>query len=228
MRPNIMGKPLQTPTQAKASTIQANTAPAGKAVASSKAKAADVVPIQASKEIKLPGGNVVSSEVDRRSGRPSVAVTVAPPNGLKVMGGSEWPEFNQALLEATLATIPDNNPNATPNRFAAASAALAAFKPVDELEGMLAAQAVAMHHTATECFRRALIADQPADVASKLRKDGANLARGMTDMLDALDRKRGKGPQVVRVERVVVHEGGQAIVGNVQPIAAPKVGGAGG
>jgi hypothetical protein len=35
-------------------------------------------------------------------------------------------------------------------------------------------------------------------------------------MLDALDRKRGKGPQVVRVERVVVHEGGQAIVGNVQ------------
>jgi hypothetical protein len=32
----------------------------------------------------------------------------------------------------------------------------------------------------------------------------------------------GKGPQVVRVERVVVHEGGQAIVGNVQP-AASKV-----
>jgi hypothetical protein len=58
--------------------------------------------------------------------------------------------------------------------------------------------------------------------ASKLRKDGANLARGMTDMLEALDRKRGKGPQVVRVERVVVNEGGQAIVGNVQP--AVKVG----
>jgi hypothetical protein len=53
-------------------------------------------------------------------------------------------------------------------------------------------------------------------VASKLRKDGANLARGMTDMLEALDRKRGKGPQVVRVERVVVNEGGQAIVGNVR------------
>jgi hypothetical protein len=81
--------------------------------------------------------------------------------------------------------------------------------------------AVAMHHTAMECFRRALIADQPADVVSKLRKDGANLARGMTDMLDALDRKRGKGPQVVRVERVVVHEGGQAIVGNVQGSATP-------
>jgi hypothetical protein len=51
-------------------------------------------------------------------------------------------------------------------------------------------------------------------------RDGANLTRGMTDMLDALNRKRGKGPQVVRVERVVVHEGGQAIVGNVQPAAS--------
>lgn len=109
-----------------------------------------------------------------------------------------------------------------PNRIAFASAALAAFKPTDELEGMLAAQAVALHHTAMECLRRAMLPDQHPDVASKLRKDGANLARGMTDMLDALDRKRGKGPQVVRVERVVVHEGGQA--GNVQPAAAPKVG----
>ena len=30
------------------------------------------------------------------------------------------------------------------------------------------------------------------------------------------DRKRGKVAQVVRVERVVVHEGGQAIIGNVK------------
>jgi hypothetical protein len=36
--------------------------------------------------------------------------------------------------------------------------------------------------------------DQQPEVASKLRKDGANLARGMTDMLDALDRNLGKGP----------------------------------
>ena len=35
-------------------------------------------------------------------------------------------------------------------------------------------------------------------------------------MLEALDGKRGKGPQVVRVERVTVHQGGQAIVGTVQ------------
>ena len=34
-------------------------------------------------------------------------------------------------------------------------------------------------------------------------------------MVDALERKRGNGLQVVRVERMVVQEGGQAIVGNV-------------
>ena len=66
-----------------------------------------------------------------------------------------------------------------------------------------------------------MIANQHPDIASKLRRDGANLARGMTDMLEALDRKRGKGPQVVRVERVVVNEGGRAIVGSVQGGAIP-------
>jgi hypothetical protein len=81
---------------------------------------------------------------------------------------------------------------------------------------MIAAQAVALHHAAMECCRRAALPGQASDVASKLRRDGANMARAMTDMVDALDRKRGKRPQVVRVERVVVHEGGRAIVGNVK------------
>jgi hypothetical protein len=59
---------------------------------------------------------------------------------------------------------------------------------------------------------------------ARMRKDGANLAQGMTDMVDARDRKRGKGPQVVRVERVTVHQGGQAIVGNVQAGSAAAAG----
>jgi hypothetical protein len=97
-----------------------------------------------------------------------------------------------------------------------------------QVEAMLAAQAVALHHAGMECLRRAMLPDQHPEAASKLRRDGANLCRGMSDMLDSLDRRRGKVAQVVRVERVVVHEGGQAIVGTVQPIVAPKAGGAGG
>jgi hypothetical protein len=132
------------------------------------------------------------------------------------MAGSELPEFNHALLNATVATISAHDPDAAAVRVAAATAALAAFKPTDEIEGMIAAQAVALHHAAMECFRRATLPGHAPEVASKLRKDGANMARGMTDMLEALDRRRGKGHQLVRVERVVVHEGGQAIVGNVK------------
>jgi len=40
-----------------------------------------------------------------------------------------------------------------------------------------------------------MIRDQPAEFAARFRKDGGNLARAMTDMLDALDRKRGKAAE---------------------------------
>ena len=151
-----------------------------------------------------------------RSG--TVAVSESDPgNPFQVMGGSRSRHFNNALLRSTLAAIWTfkDSPEDVERRQSAAAVALAAFKPRDEIEGMLAAQAVAMHYGAMECFRRAMLPDQPPDIAARMRKDGANLARGMTDMLDALDRKRGKAPQVVRVERVVVQDGGQAIVGNL-------------
>ena len=174
--------------------------------------------------IELPGGNAIVSQVQ---GQP-VRIDTVGPNPLQAMGGSVHPAFNSVLLAEVVQTLHEPQIAALPEgaaasdgpalRLAAAAAALGAFKPADEIEGMLAAQATALHFGAMECLRRAVLSAQPPDIASKLRKDGANLARAMTDMLDALDRKRGKGPQVVRVERVVVHEGGQAIVGNVQPV----------
>ena len=42
------------------------------------------------------------------------------------------------------------------------------------------------------------------------------LSRTYTTLLEALNRHRGKGQQKVTVEHVHVHEGGQAIVGNVE------------
>src|SRR4051794_20238249 len=126
-----------------ATTIQTDTAAAGKAIAPLKAKAAAVVPmpINASKDIPLPGGNTVSPAGDRR-----VNLVMKPPNGLKAMGGSDWPAFNQVLLEGVMATLRTTNPDDAANRTAAASIALAAFKPTDEVEGMIAGQCVALHH----------------------------------------------------------------------------------
>jgi hypothetical protein len=153
-----------------------------------------------------PTGSVVKPEVDA--------------NPFRDMGGSRSPDFNHVLLRETLATmwVPSTENDTQTMHMRAGMAALRAFRPTDEIEGMLAAQAVALHFVSMECLRRAMLPDQPGEFQSKLCKDGVNLARGVADMLDALDRKRGKGrPQVVRVERVVVEAGGRAIVGNVSP-----------
>jgi hypothetical protein len=183
----------------------------GKGVAPSKPKG-DVVPIKPPPaDVQFPGGYVTSPEPG------CMNIVVDPRTGARTLAGSDHQPFTEALLDRVLSTIrtSTNDPAAAANRIAAAAAALAAFKPADEVEAMLAGQAVAMHHMAMECFRRAGLPDQHPDVASKLRRDGANLCRGVVDMVDVLDRKRGKVSQTVRVERVVVHEGGQAIVGTV-------------
>jgi hypothetical protein len=181
-----------------------------------------------------PNATVPKAPLHPGKHRPNVS-TVPTPAGTGVeiggslnqfwqMGGSKVDDFNNIILRETLSTVwcPNTEHDNHSKRVATVAAALAAFEPKDEIEGMLAAQAVALHFGAMECLRRAMIKEQPFEIATKLRKDGANLARGMTDMLEALDRKRGKGPQVMRVERVVVHEGGQAIVGAVAAGAGPR------
>ena len=142
-----------------------------------------------------------------------------PGNPFKKIGGSESSRFNSVLVRQVLSTIwvPAGNPNdGAEHRLSAASVAVAASKPQDEIEAMFAAQAVALHFGAMEALRRSVIPEQPGDVAARLQRDGANLGRAMVEVLEALKRRRGEGPQqVVRVERVVVQEGGQAIVGPV-------------
>ncbi len=159
--------------------------------------------------------------------KPNTVVDVPATGQLSDYSGSKSPAFTNSLLNAVINTawLPNGGDREAKSRQVQITlGALRSFKPTDAIEGMLAAQAVAMHQGAMECFRRAMLPDQPSDTAARLRKDGANLARGMTDMLDALDRKRGRGTQVVRVERVTVHQGGQAIVGNVQAGAAMAAG----
>ncbi|WP_237483016.1 HGGxSTG domain-containing protein [Lichenibacterium dinghuense] len=81
---------------------------------------------------------------------------------------------------------------------------------------MLASAAVAMHVATVECSRRAMLPQQQSDVSSKLRRDAVNSARTLIKLTEAIQRRRGKGTgQTVRVERVIVNEGAQAMVGNV-------------
>src|ERR1700693_2483631 len=88
--------------------------------------------------------------------------------------------------------------------------------PKDELEGMIAAQLLAAHYAAMECYRRAMLGEQTFEGRRENLNQANKLSRTYATLLDALNRHRGKGQQKVTVEHVHVHEGGQAIVGHVE------------
>src|SRR3954447_17753135 len=89
-------------------------------------------------------------------------------------------------------------------------------KPQDELEGMLVGQTIAVHSAATGTYRRAMLPEQSFEVWKTQVNAAGKLSRTYAALVEALDRHRGKGqPQAVRVERVTVEAGGQAIVGAV-------------
>ena len=137
-------------------------------------------------------------------------------DSVKALGGSGVFLWDMVLIERTRLTAPDIPVNGEDHNKVLAATALRAFAPTDAVEAMIASQAVALHFASLECSRKAMISQQPSEMASRLRKDAANSARAMIEMCEALDRRRGKGSrQTVRVERVVVNEGGQAIVGPV-------------
>lgn len=140
---------------------------------------------------------------------------------LKAIGGSTNDRFNTQIANAALGAVwfPSNVTSEDRDKLMSSVIwGMTAFQPADEIEGMITAQAVAMHHATMECSRRAMIPDQPFEVAQGYRKAAANSSRAFTELLAALDRKRGKGSkQVVRVERVTVQSGGQAVVGVVAP-----------
>ena len=94
--------------------------------------------------------------------------------------------------------------------------ALFGIAPRDELEGMIAAQLVACHNASMECYRRAMIGEQTFEGRRENLSQANKLSRTYATLLESLNRHRGKGTQKVTVEHVHVHEGGQAIVGNVQ------------
>src|SRR5262249_58889810 len=98
----------------------------------------------------------------------------------------------------------------------AAVDALMGIKPGDELEGMIAAQLIAAHNAAMECYRRAMLGEQTFEGRRENLSQANKLSRTYAVLLDALNRHRGKGQQKVTVEHVHVHSGGQAIVGTVE------------
>lgn len=88
------------------------------------------------------------------------------------------------------------------------------ISPRDEVEAMLASQMAAVH-MATMTFARRLAHVETLPQQDSAEKAFNKLARTFTAQVEALKRYRSDGHQTVRVERVTVEAGGQAIVGTV-------------
>jgi hypothetical protein len=139
------------------------------------------------------------------------------PGKLKGLGGSKSDVWNNVLANQTIQTLwaKNSNQEERSNQISATIAALIGIGPNDELEGMMAAQLVACHNASMERYRRAMIGEQTFEGRRENLSQANKLSRTYATLLEALNRHRGKGQQKVTVEHVHVHEGGQAIVGNV-------------
>ena len=80
----------------------------------------------------------------------------------------------------------------------------------------MAAQLIAAHYAAMECYRRAMLGEQTLQGRTENLSQANKLSRTYSTLLEALNRHRGKGQQKVTVEHVHVHSGGQAVVGVVE------------
>ena len=140
------------------------------------------------------------------------------PGRLKSIGGSKSDTWNNVVANQAVQSIWAKNSDQEErnNLYSAAIAGLVGIGPRDELEGMLAAQLIACHNASMECYRRAMIGEQTFEGRKENLNQANNLSRTYATLLEALNRHRGKGQQKVTVEHVHVHEGGQAIVGNVE------------
>jgi len=158
----------------------------------------------------------VSPDVTMQNGAPAVSTTTGL---LRAVSGSMHDDFGFWLMKSALGNRWHPkwlSGEEDRQQIAAVIQALRGFAPRDEVEGMMAAQATSAHAASVECYRRAMLPDQPGEAASQFRKQAANLSRTFLELVAALDKRHGKGaPQVFRVERVQVAPGGQAILGNV-------------
>lgn len=179
---------------------------------------------------KDPGISALLTKLnERRAKAPTVSLSVKGKNATVTIGANNDADDSLRLM-AALGTFDSDFLNAfisqignsisskgelTESALRFALGVVVSINPNDEIEAMLAAQMAAVHVCALDSSRRYLWSENYAGKDSAERAM-TKLTRTFAMQMETLKRYRSKGQQVVRVERVTVHEGGQAIVGAVQ------------
>lgn len=149
-------------------------------------------------------------------------VPLRAPDGIgseREMTGSASDQFSYAIINQAVGTIwlgNDADPDTRQLLYQSALIALKGFEPRNEIEGMAAAQLVALHYSAMECFRRAASAGVAAEFRDMNLRHGAALSRAFGELLAHYQKRRSRGRQRVTVRHIHVFKGGQAVVGVVE------------
>ena len=116
---------------------------------------------------------------------------------LKAIGGSQSDLWNNTLANQAVNALwtKQSDSEDRDRQLSATVAALVGIAPRDELEGMMAAQLIAAHNAAMECYRRAMIGDQTFEGRRENLNQANKLSRTWATLLETLNKHRGKGQQ---------------------------------
>jgi hypothetical protein len=138
-------------------------------------------------------------------------------------GTSDPDVVNRLLAQVTGALQPDPSKPIDPVTTSKALALVREIGPTDALEAMIATLILSTQTAAHDAMRRAARFDEHRGPHQSWLALGLKAARTSAQLIECLNKLRGKGTtQHVVVERVNVEYGGQAVVGAV---ATSKTGG---
>lgn len=131
------------------------------------------------------------------------------------MSGGNSKEFGWLIYhQLSKSCYADNTIDEFLETFKNISIEMKGIAPKDQIEGMLAAQMIATHHAAMDCYRIAA-KSQTIETKNLVFNSANKLTRTYAMQMETLNRYRGKGQQKMTVEHVHINSGGQAIIGNV-------------
>jgi hypothetical protein len=145
-------------------------------------------------------------------------LTNITPSQKSLISGSLSEEFTESLQNSVLLSTPGldlKNLDAIEARQRITVATLKGISPQDEIEGMLAAQMITAHNATMDAFTCVAVASSHSELKNTFINQATKLSKTYAVLTDTLLKYRYRDKVSLTIDRVDVHHGGQAIVGNV-------------
>jgi hypothetical protein len=113
---------------------------------------------------------------------------------VKYIGGSNFDAWSNTIAGQAAGSIwhgPNPDAERVHERQVASLSLLAGISPKDEFEGMLAAQLLASHNAAMECYRRAMVAEQSLEGGQRGSDPSEQAVPNARDLSPRISSKNG-------------------------------------